>query len=132
MIKSYQQFLDEAVIAKGLADDILDETYNPLNEDYAQQAAVNQEHIQNLADSSQGIKDKVGELTQKLEAYKDKAGKTEDAATKEIYSAKMSTGNARKEAYLQYDIYLKSMAMYYQAKGQEIELRAKEVEKGKL
>ena len=125
--------LDDAIeVAKGLADGTLHESYEPLNEDYAQQAAVNQERIQKTMERMEGVKEKANMLDQSNQSYKEKASKTKDDISKAVYEAKIASNNARKESYMAYATYLQAMTNFYQTKGTEIEMRMKAAEKRKL
>jgi hypothetical protein len=123
---------DAIETAKGLADGTLHEAYEPLNEDYAQQAAINQERVQKTMDRIQGVKDKVTQLDKRTQSYKEKSSKTNNDISKGVYEAKISSNEARKEAYSAYVSYLQTMTTFYQAKGKEIELRQKAAERRKL
>jgi hypothetical protein len=125
--------IDDAIeTAKGLADGTLDESLEPLNEDYAQQAAINQERVQKTMERIEGTKRRVMQLDERTQSYKEKASKTKDDVSKGVYAAKISSNNARKESYMAYMTYLQTMNTFYQTKGKEIETRSKASEKRKL
>jgi hypothetical protein len=125
--------LDDAIeVAKGLADGTLHESYEPLNEDYAQQAAINQERIQKTMERVQQSKEKMNQLQLSTQSYKEKSTKTKDDISKAVYEAKIASNNARKDAYANYAVYLQSMVTFYQTKATEIEMRMKAAEKRKL
>jgi adenylosuccinate lyase len=78
------------------------------------------------------LKEKMNQLQLSTQSYKEKSTKTKDDISKAVYEAKISSNNARKDAYANYAVYLQSMVTFYQTKATEIEMRMKAAEKRKV
>ena len=111
-------------------DDFLFE--DSLNEDYGQMATNNQTKLVSVAERMKTTKEKIADLARVNQGYQEKAGKTKDDIAKSVYTAKISSNNARRESYLLYMQYLQSMQNFYQVKAKEITTRSKAADKRKF